>query len=112
MMTQTNLTFQSADQCDLENKVNVTKILSTLSSLPTMCLCKFLKYPSTGSEYNAQKQSYLELTQTESIPIPMSPLLLGGLNSSKAVVEVDQPMKALSIHIQKPSSMHIQMFFL
>ena len=36
--------------CDLENKVKVTKILSTIFPLPTMCLCKFSQNPPSGSE--------------------------------------------------------------
>ena len=42
--------------CDLENKVKVTKLQSTLSPLPTMYLCKFGQNPSTGSG----KQSYID----------------------------------------------------
>ena len=40
---------------DIENYVKVTKISSTLSTFPTMYLCKFSQNPSTGSKYSAQK---------------------------------------------------------
>ena len=42
-------------ECDHENKVKVTKILSSIPLLPTMYLCKFSQNPSTGSEDKAWK---------------------------------------------------------
>ena len=46
--------LQSLQDGDLENYVKVTKIKSTLLTLPTMYLCMFGQNPSTGSKCSRQ----------------------------------------------------------
>ena len=47
--------------CDLKNKVKVTKILSTIFSFPTMCLCKFSQNQPSGSKVRVRERLYLSL---------------------------------------------------
>ena len=68
------------------NKVKVIKILSTLSLLPTVYLCKFGQNPITGSEDNALKQSYTDAgTDADGIhtKINMPPWIGGGRQRHK-----------------------------
>ena len=67
----------SKSHCDFWNKVKVTKIKSTRSSLPSIYLRKVGQNPSTGSEDNAQKRSYADANaEADGIHIKnMSPIL-------------------------------------
>ena len=47
--------------CDLENKVKVTKILSTIFPLPTVCLCKFSQNPPSDSEVRVRQRLFFSL---------------------------------------------------
>ena len=44
------ISYITKGRCDLENEVKVTKIYSTLHTLPTLYLCKFGLNLSTGTE--------------------------------------------------------------
>ena len=47
--------------CDLETKVKVTKILSTIFPLPTMCLFKFSQNPQSGSGVRVRERLFFSL---------------------------------------------------
>ena len=77
-------TFQSAG---VALKVKVTEILSTLFALQTMNLCKFDQSPSTGSENNKRKHSYMDtdadrICTIQYVPTPTS--LVGGWGHNQA----------------------------
>ena len=59
--------------CDLENKGKVTKISSTHSAFPKIYLCNFGQNPSTCSDNNTWKQSYVDTdvirTKTNMYPL-------------------------------------------
>ena len=73
-------------RCDLENKVEVTKIQSSPSLLPTMYLCNFCQNLPTGSEYNTRKRSYTDANAVRT-KYNMSSLPLDG----PLFVSVDKP---------------------
>ena len=56
---------------DLENEVKVTKILSLLSSLPIMCLCKSGQKPHIGSRDRVQRMSNVDAGKLKSADVTL-----------------------------------------